>query len=279
MINVTIAIPTLNGAEYIKEAITSVLNQTYQGFELLIVDNHSTDQTKNIIKNIKDPRIRYVRNKKQIDIISNWNRCLALANGKYLLILGDDDVIYPNFLRDTVKILDKYPDVGFVFSKCYKIDENGKIKSPWGYQYLSSGKHFGSEYLLKTARLGVNLTNSTTALLNLKLVKRIGVFTPEIASNTFDFNMWLKIANHYNVYFVNVFLASYREHKKQVSECHWRGEFPSGKIGTQLEIVNALNNLKVNTGNKEVDPKVIKKLIEKSLIRIRTVLKDFDQNF
>ena len=97
MAKVTIAIPTLNGSRFIGEAISSVLEQTFTDFELLIIDNHSTDGTKTKINEFHDPRIKYFRNIKQVDIIENWNNCLTLANGKYLLILGYDIYYVPNF--------------------------------------------------------------------------------------------------------------------------------------------------------------------------------------
>jgi glycosyltransferase involved in cell wall biosynthesis len=277
MAKVTVAIPTLNGSRYIEEAISSVLKQTYDDFELLIIDNYSTDGTKKIVQEFRDPRIQYIRNPKQVNIITNWNNCLKSAKGDYLLILGDDDSIYPSFLQETVMTLDNNQEVGFVYAKCYKVDEKGKNKAPWGYQYMPQGKHSGADYIIESAKLGVNLTNSTTTLINLNLVKKVGQFSPEVSDNTFDFNMWLKIANVYPVYFINEFLASYREHDKQVSKVHWRGKFPSGKIGTQLEIINALTRL--NQDNKEDDIRLIGELVEKSLLRLRNVLKDFDPSF
>ena len=60
----------------------------------------------------------------------------------------------------------------------------------------------------------------------MNIVKKVGAFRSEVASNTFDFNMWLRIANYSNIYFLDSFLALYREHKKQISEQHWRGDFP-----------------------------------------------------
>jgi glycosyltransferase involved in cell wall biosynthesis len=266
-----VAIPTLNGSRYIENAINSVLAQTYQQFELVIIDNHSRDETAEIIAKFEDKRIRYIRNKGEVDIITNWNHCLEQADKGYLLILGDDDLIYPSFLEKTVTTLKKNPQAGFVFTKCYKIDVQGKIISPWGYNYLRAGNHNGRDYILETARLGYNLTNSTTTLINLKELKRTGSFSGAVARNTFDFNMWLKIASLSDVYFLNEFLAEYREHPNQVSEEHWRGNFPSGKIGTQLEIINALSML-------EPSP-TIQKLIRQSVERLVEIIQGFQANF
>lgn len=79
MPKITIAIPTYNRAKLLTEAIESVLVQTYEDFELLISDNASTDETKNVVVSFKNPRIRYHRNKKNIGMMNNWNKCVTLC--------------------------------------------------------------------------------------------------------------------------------------------------------------------------------------------------------
>lgn len=77
MPEVTIAIPTYNRASLLKEAIQSVLNQTYKDFELLICDNTSTDNTEGVVSTFSDPRIKYHKNKNNIGMMNNWNKCVA----------------------------------------------------------------------------------------------------------------------------------------------------------------------------------------------------------
>src|SRR3989338_5944877 len=109
MPKVTIAIPTYNRAKLLSQAIESVLVQTYKDFELLISDNASTDETNNVVTSFKDPRIRYHRNRKNIGMMSNWNKCVELAQGKYLMILGDDDKLYPYFIKNSLKVHKDHP--------------------------------------------------------------------------------------------------------------------------------------------------------------------------
>jgi glycosyltransferase involved in cell wall biosynthesis len=121
---VSVCIPVYNGEKYIKEAINSVLSQNLKDFELLILDNCSLDSTAVIIKNIKDERIRYIKNSNNIGSINNFNKCVELAVGKYFLLLPHDDMLLPGSLE---KFVDKLNDsnIGFVYSAIKVIDKDG----------------------------------------------------------------------------------------------------------------------------------------------------------
>ena len=166
MPEVTIAIPTYNRASLLKEAIQSVLNQTYKDFELLICDNASTDNTNKVVSTFSDPRIKYHKNKNNIGMMNNWNKCVELSQGKYLMILGDDDKLYPEFLGTSLKIHGDHPEIGFSFAHCNKVNLKGKYLMRWGYQFTPSGELNGFNYLYYTIKYGACLTNSSTVLIN-----------------------------------------------------------------------------------------------------------------
>lgn len=245
MPRITVAIPTYNRAKYLPQAVQSVLSQTFKDFELLIVDNASTDETENAVKSFKDKRIVYHKNKENIGMMNNWNRCIDISGGKYLIILGDDDKLYPNFLEESYRAHKRPPNLGFSFSHCNKVDVNGHYLMRWGYDFLPAGYSKGWEYLDYTLKFGCNLTNSSTVLLNKSVFKEVGKFEVEYATNTFDFNMWIKIASKFNVYFIDKVLSDYRIHPDQVSELHWRRK-KTGKVGTYLEIYGAISKLLSN---------------------------------
>lgn len=241
---VSVAIPTYNRANFIGEAIKSVLDQTHKDFELLIVDNCSSDKTSEIVKSFNDERIKYHKNEQNIGMLKNWNRCIKLAKGKYLLVLGDDDKLYPPFLKESLLIYKKYPKLGFTFTHCNKVDEDGNFIMRWGYNFPPAGYIEGRDYLTDTIKYGCNLTNSSTTLLRKKVFEKVGKFQAEFATNTFDFNMWVRIAEKFDVYFIDKVLVDYRLHSDQVSELHWRRlEKPTGKIGSYLEVLKAISIL------------------------------------
>ncbi len=103
---VTIAIPTYNRADnYLKQALSSAVGQTYRNIEIIVSDNCSTDNTESVAKNFKDSRIRYFRQKENIGSNNNCNFCLEHANGIYFLLFFDDDLIDHNFTEACINAI------------------------------------------------------------------------------------------------------------------------------------------------------------------------------
>ena len=123
---VTIAIPAYK-ATFLKEAISSALNQTYANIELIVVDDCSPENIENIIKEFNDSRIRYYRNAANIgkgDPSKNWNKCLEHAKGEYFALLCDDDTYEPTFVEEMLKLANDYPDIKVFRARAKTIDEN-----------------------------------------------------------------------------------------------------------------------------------------------------------
>jgi glycosyltransferase involved in cell wall biosynthesis len=121
--------PVFNGEKYLREALDSILAQTYQDFEIIISDNASTDRTKQICQEYltKDSRIRYYRNEKNLGAPRNYNRVFELSSGEYFKWAACDDVHAPEFLQKCVSILDEDPSVVLCHSKTARIDEHGTL--------------------------------------------------------------------------------------------------------------------------------------------------------
>ena len=115
---ISVLIPVYNREDFISEAIESVLNQDFENYELIIVDNSSTDRTWAICQDFadNDPRVRAYRNEVNVGPVKNWSRCLELARGDYCKFLFSDDLLYPSFLSSTYHALQSNIDVGFVCS-------------------------------------------------------------------------------------------------------------------------------------------------------------------
>jgi Glycosyltransferases involved in cell wall biogenesis len=112
---ISVIIPTYNRAEMLREAIESVLSQTYENFELLILDNCSPDHTPDVVASFNDARIKYLRHQCNIGAIANWAYGVHWAQGKYLSILGDDDKYKPEFLSRRVQAMTMAPNVVAAF--------------------------------------------------------------------------------------------------------------------------------------------------------------------
>ncbi len=117
-------------AQFFREAIESILNQTYQNFELVIVNDASPEDLESIVNIFSDNRIRYYRNEQNIggaDLVKQWNHCLTFATGDFIILAADDDVYDKEFLSESVRLFKKYPEVPLLRAWTQSIDEHGNI--------------------------------------------------------------------------------------------------------------------------------------------------------
>jgi glycosyltransferase involved in cell wall biosynthesis len=123
---VGVGMPVYNGADFIASAIESILDQTFEDFELLICDNASVDDTEEICRTYerKDERVRYVRNRWNIGGGPNANRVMELSRGEFFKLMNHDDVCHPRLLEQCVKTLEERPDAVGAFPMTIDIDEN-----------------------------------------------------------------------------------------------------------------------------------------------------------
>lgn len=111
MPEITVLMPVYNAAEYIRETINSVLNQTFTDFEFLIINDGSTDESESIIKSYSDPRIRLVNNEQNMKLIATLNKGIELAQGKYIARMDADDICLPTRLEKQYQAMEANPDV------------------------------------------------------------------------------------------------------------------------------------------------------------------------
>jgi len=126
---VSIGLPVYNGENFLGDAIESILNQTFEDFELIISDNASTDRTEKICRSYArmDSRIRYHRNSKNVGAAANFNKTFQLSIGKYFKWSAHDDICRDDFLYRCVEALEKTPEVVLTYTKTMKINENKDI--------------------------------------------------------------------------------------------------------------------------------------------------------
>jgi glycosyltransferase involved in cell wall biosynthesis len=109
---VTVLMPVFNGERYLKEAMESILRQTFSDHEFLIVDDESKDQSVNIIKSFMDERIRLVINERKLGLSASLNKGIKLSKGEYIARMDSDDISHPNRLAEQIAFMEKHPDVG-----------------------------------------------------------------------------------------------------------------------------------------------------------------------
>lgn len=125
----SILLPTFKG-RYLKECIDSILGQTYDKWELVIVNDASPEDIDSIVASYNDPRIRYYKNARNYgakQLVKQWNHCLSLAQGEYVICMGDDDRLIPTCLETYLNYINRYPDVAIIHGQTDIIDERGKV--------------------------------------------------------------------------------------------------------------------------------------------------------
>ena len=210
---VSVIIPTYNRANLVDKAIKSVLSQTYQDFEIIVIDDGSTDNTEEIIRGFKDKRVKYIKKyKKNRGISATRNIGIKVARGKYIASLDSDDEWLPDKLDKQIKILqDGPPELGVVYSNSCYIDESGKNinklpkpKKLEGYIYedLLGGNYVGTP---------------STVLIRKECFHRVGLFD-DLLNAQADWDMWIRIAKYYRFALIKIPLVKYRLHSDQLSK-------------------------------------------------------------
>ena len=126
---ISVCIPSYNGTAFIIDTINSVLEQSFQDFEIIVNDDCSTDNTRNLVKSINDSRIHLYCNDKNLGAVNNCNKVLEYATGKYLKILMQDDILAKEHLEKSVEIMESDSSVMMTTCQSYIINENNKVIS------------------------------------------------------------------------------------------------------------------------------------------------------
>jgi len=194
----SIIIPTYNRADDLKNAVQSVLNQKIEDYEIIIVDDASTDHTKSIIKKFTDPRIIFFSKSKNEERAKARNFGIKKANGDYITFLDSDDVIYPNFLEEGKKMIKKFNTPEWIHLAYEIRDKNGKV---------IERKNKRKQDLARSLLSGNHL--SCVGVLIRKDIIKKNHFNedPEIIGSE-DYLLWLKLSFNFSLRFSNTICAS-----------------------------------------------------------------------
>lgn len=206
---ISVVIPTHNRANLVGRAIKSVLSQTFEDFELIVVDDASSDDTEEVVKQFQDSRIKYVRHQKNMGAPATRNTGIRIAKGTYIGLLDDDDVWLPTKLeKQTTKFRDVSSKVGLIYCGLeVKRDDGNGIEAVYYPEYRGDVRI----RLLKGTTIG-----SPTPLIKAECFQKVGVFDESLKSCQ-DWDMWKRISEHYEFDFVPEVLARMYLHGNQIS--------------------------------------------------------------
>ena len=198
----TVLIAVYNGERFLREALYSVSTQTFTDFELLVVDDGSTDETATILESYSDRRIRIITNRRNIGVAGSLRRGLNDARGEYIARIDADDIALPERLEKQVKYLDLHPEVGMVASLCLIIDEDGRpvVCSP----------ELTPEQIYYTLAF-YNCMFNPSVTFRKALVLSLGGYGDDSTNRVEDYDLLVRIAGRAKIVQLSEILAHWRD--------------------------------------------------------------------
>jgi glycosyltransferase involved in cell wall biosynthesis len=218
---VSVVMNCYNSSWYLREAIDSVLAQTYQNWEIVFWDNRSTDDSARIFNSYSDPRLRYCVAPEHSRLGKARNLAVAKARGKWICFLDCDDIWFPDKLEQQLAIIaDEDPELGFVYGQMLVLDDSGGADSKWSARLRKYTKKtlFARlpEGLILERLFMVNFVPLLTAIINRDLYHEVGGIS-EYFEQAEDYELFVKIAARKKVRAVQSVVGLYRIHQSNNS--------------------------------------------------------------
>jgi len=207
---VSVVIPCFNAEKFIAKAIQSVLEQTLKTFEILVIDDGSTDLTVHTIEKIQDERIKLIRLKRNKGNYYARNIGMEIAVGKYICVLDADDVAHKNRLEKQVEYLENFPDIGLVASNFIVIDESG-VK-------ISQRELPETHSRLKVTLLRNNFILHSSLMFRSEIIINKQYFYNETLPYAADYDFLVRISDSFKIACMQEYLSIYRYHDNQISK-------------------------------------------------------------
>jgi glycosyltransferase involved in cell wall biosynthesis len=213
--HVSIVVPTFKRAALLRETVASILVQTFEDFELIIVDNMSDDGTEAWVGALDDARVRYFRNANGGVIAVNRNFGIKRARGQYIALCDDDDLWTPDKLEKQVAALERNSSIGMCYANASTFDADGPV-SDW----MMKERVFSHHY---RRLLTGNFIPNSAVLIRRSVIEECGYFNQDPRMATVeDYEMWLKIARRHDMVYIDEPLLRYRLHAGAMSNSKTR---------------------------------------------------------
>ncbi len=207
---VSVVLPTYNCAEFLPDSIGSVLSQTYRTYEVIVVDDGSTDVTKEALRPFLD-KIRYVDLGQNKGLPAARNTGIQLSRGEYIAFLDADDHWLPEKLKKNVECFQAHPEVGMVYSRHINVDESGRPLGESAKRRLHSGNVFTRLFSDQ------NFILTSSVMVRKNVFETAGLFDERLV-NCQDWDMFLRIAFSYKVAGIYEPLVQYRHNSRSLSK-------------------------------------------------------------
>jgi glycosyltransferase involved in cell wall biosynthesis len=209
---VSFVVPCYNLGHLLPECVASILAQTYNDFEVLIMDDCSPDNTNDVARSFGDPRVRHIRNDNNIGHLRNYNKGIELSRGKYIWLISADDRLRRSYaLERYVQLMEAHPQVGYVFCPGVGLQDGAETGILTDYYYGSSDRVFeGREFISTVLRKGGGLL-SPSVMVRRDCYQHISMFPLDMPHQG-DMYLWFVWALDYDVAYLSEPMVNYRSH-------------------------------------------------------------------
>jgi glycosyltransferase involved in cell wall biosynthesis len=215
MPKVSVIIPAYNRANLVGDAIRSVLNQTFTDFEIIVVDDGSTDNTREVVNSFKDPRLKYIY-QEHGGASTARSHGTKVSSGEYIILLDSDDILLESMLEKSAAILDEHPEVGYSYgqSQIMKVGEEVyRIRKP---PFHTHSTVVGSVEQVRHLLFGCHI-NIGTLTVRRQCIENIGDFRADLWHGD-DYHFHVRLAKKYAGYYIAEPLAIIRFHQEQTQK-------------------------------------------------------------
>ena len=207
MPKVSVIMPVHNEPEiYLRAAINSILNQTYEDFEFIIINDASENNAEDVILSYKDERIRYYKNETNLKVIKTLNKGLSLATGDYIARMDADDISFKQRLKKQVEILDNYENIGLVNTQCYIFPNKRKIEPPINHNDIE-----------KVLKYSVNCIVHPVVMFRKSIIDNNKLKYSENYLHIEDYKLWVDLCDVTELYTIPEPLVLHRDWAVSVS--------------------------------------------------------------
>lgn len=205
---VSVCIPAYNSAQFIERTIRSALSQTYPNIEVVVVDDCSTDNTVEVVRNIDDSRVRLICNEDNLGMTGNWNKCVESCEGEYVKLIPADDMLHPMAIAKSVEALSADEDVKLVIISAGLVDNDDKVVGSYVHWH-KEGAVKGSKVAKTSAMINNFYGSPVCGLFRKSDFLKTGGFDPDIPY-ILDFDLWMGLSALGKVYFIKEKLCFFR---------------------------------------------------------------------
>lgn len=239
MCKISVIMPVYNGEKYLKEAIDSVLSQTFKDFELIIINDCSTDTTIDVINSYNDERIILINNEENLGIAKNLNKGIEISKGKYIARMDADDICYPHRLERQYNFMEANIDIGMCGSSAEVFTDNTIRLHVCPQQHNE----------IKVLQIFNSAFTHPAVMIKKEILDKYNLRYDEFYEGMEDYELWIRMSRVTKLANIDEVLLKYRSHSSQVTKNVTRQQLEKMRLIRK----NTLNEIDLNFNEEDTE--------------------------